>query len=76
MAGVLKEPVPGMAVHTQTEGFPRVFVRFLMAPAAVGALVVTATALLRRYTRKPAVQRMSEDWLRSHDVGRRRISPW
>jgi hypothetical protein len=66
----------GMAARTQYEFFPRVFLRFLVAPVAFGALLASVTALLRRPGWKPRVGPMSEDWLRNNDIGRGRDLPW
>jgi hypothetical protein len=47
------------------------FVRWLLAPAFVGALLTlfaAAAASIRRRTRQPALPRMSETWLRTHDA--------
>jgi hypothetical protein len=50
--------------------FPVYLVRRLALPAVVGAVAVLAgtffTRLLQR-TREPALPRMSDDWLRTHD---------
>jgi len=66
-----------MAVRAEGSiGLPAFFLRFFMAPAALGALIATAAALLRRRTRQPSMPRMSEEWLRNHDIDYRRDLPW
>jgi hypothetical protein len=65
-----------MAVRADEATLPQLLLRFLALPAAVGALIATAAAVLRRRTRQPSVPRMSEHWLRGHDVDYRRDLPW
>jgi hypothetical protein len=50
--------------------FPVYLVRRLAAPAVLGAiaaLVATYFMQLLQRTREPALPRMSDDWLRTHD---------
>lgn len=47
-----------------------------MAPAALGALLAMALASVRQRTRQPSLPRMSEEWLRNHDVDAGRDLPW
>ncbi len=65
-----------MTVRTEGITLPAFLLRFLMAPVALGALFATAAALLHRRTHKPSLPRMSEEWLRNHDVDYRRDLPW
>ncbi len=51
---------------TPTLTLPTQLLRWLMAPAVFGALFATVVSLLRARTR-PALPRMSDEWLRSHD---------
>lgn len=54
----------------RTLSYPAHLLRRLAAPAglaAVGALVAGSIALLVRRARRPALPRMSDEWLRSHD---------
>lgn len=59
--------------------FPEYLVRRLAVPAAVGAaaalLASFFTQVLRR-TRQPALPRMSEEWLRTHDRAAGRSDEW
>lgn len=59
--------------------FPEYLVRRLAAPAVVGAaaalLASLFTQLLQR-TREPALPRMSEAWLRTHDREAGRSDEW
>ena len=47
--------------------------RWLAAPAAVGAFLVAAVTKVRRSVAEPGMPRMSNEWLLSHEqlVGRR-----
>ena len=66
-----------MAVRTDgVATLPAFLLRFFMAPVSLGALVGTVAPLLRRRTRQPSMQRMSEEWLRDHPVDYRRDLPW
>jgi hypothetical protein len=65
-----------MTVRTEGNTLPAFLLRFFMAPVAVGALVATFAALLQRRASRPSRQRMSEEWLRNHDVDYRRDLPW
>jgi hypothetical protein len=55
---------------------PDFLLRVFTVPAALAALIAAAAALVRRRTRQPSMPRMSDDWLRSHDVDYRRDLPW
>ena len=57
----------------RTLPFPPHF-RWLLAPALLGALATLVTAAytaaaatIRRHARQPALPRMSDEWLRTHD---------
>jgi hypothetical protein len=65
-----------MTVRTDGNTLPAFLLRFFMAPVALGALFATAAAILHRRARRPPKQRMSEEWLRNHDVDYRRDLPW
>ena len=65
-----------MSVRTDGNTLPTFLLRFLMAPVALGALFAAAAALFQRRASRPAKQRMSEEWLRNHDVDYRRDLPW
>ena len=59
----------------RTLPLPPHFVRWLLAPAFLGALFATAAALftaaaasIRRHARQPALPRMSDEWLRTYDA--------
>jgi len=68
LAGVLKG---SSIVAERTLPLPPQFVRWLLAPAFLGALLTlfaAAAASIRRRTRQPALPRMSDNWLRTHDV--------
>ena len=59
----------------RTLPFPSPFVRWILAPAFLGALLTAAAALvtaaaatIRRHTRQPALPRMTEQWLRTYDA--------
>lgn len=65
-----------MAARADDATLPEFLLRVLTIPAALAALIASAAALLRRRTRQPSVPRMSEDWLRSHDIDYRRDLPW
>lgn len=59
-----------MAERTLTL-LPSHLFRWLWAPAFLGviaALFTAAAARIRRHTRQPALPRMSERWLRTHDA--------
>ena len=49
--------------------FPHVLRRFALPAglAAVGTVAVGCVAVLMRRGRRPALPRMSDEWLRSHD---------
>ena len=54
----------------RTLPLPTHFVRWLLAPAVLGvlaALFTAAAARIRRHTR-PALPRMSDQWLRTYDA--------
>lgn len=53
-----------MTVRTESLN-PAHLVRW-MAPAAFGALLIALVAALRRRVARPAMQRMSGEWLRNH----------
>jgi hypothetical protein len=53
---------------TRTLTFPAQLLRWLMAPAVVGALFAAAVSLIRSRTR-PSLPRMSDEWLHSLDRG-------
>lgn len=58
------------AVAERILTLPAYLVRRLAAPAALGAVaavVATFFTRLMRRTRQPALPRMSDEWLRSHD---------
>ena len=68
-----------MALRTDgSEGItlPEFLLRFFMAPAAFGAFIASAAALLRRRAHRPSEQRMSDEWLRNHPVDYRDDPPW
>jgi hypothetical protein len=46
--------------------FPAQLLRWLVAPALVGA-VLAAASLIRRRARQPSLPRMSDQWLQSLD---------
>jgi hypothetical protein len=50
--------------------------RWFMAPAALGALLAGFVAVLRHRARQPSLPRMSDDWLKSHDIDSGRGYPW
>ena len=49
----------------RTDPLPALLLRWLIPPAAFGALLTAVTALIRR-TREPAMPRMSDEWLNTH----------
>lgn len=59
--------------------YPAYIFRRLAVPAAFGAvaalLATTVTKLVQR-TRQPALPRMSDDWLRSHDRAAGKSDEW
>jgi hypothetical protein len=58
-------------VAERTLLFPSYLVRWLLAPAFLGALAAlftAAAARLRERTRRPTLPRMSGEWLRTHDA--------
>ena len=61
---------------TRVESFPSFLLRWLAAPAALGALLAAVTAVLRHRARQPSMPRMSDEWLRSHDIDAGRDHPW
>jgi hypothetical protein len=61
---------------TRVEGFPTFLLRWLMAPVAFGALLATVAAVLHHRARQPSLPRMSEEWLRNHDIDAGRDYPW
>lgn len=66
-----------MALRTDgVVALPAFFLRFFMAPVALGALVATVATLLRRRTRQPSMARMSKEWLRDYPADYRRDLPW
>jgi hypothetical protein len=76
LAGVLKAYV---TVTEQTLRLPAHLLRRARMPAIVGTLATlfaTAFSLLLRRTREPALPRMSEQWLRSHDLDAGRHDDW
>ncbi len=56
-----------MSVRADAATLPAFLLKFFMAPMAFGALFASATALLQRRVRRPPVQHMSEEWLRSYE---------
>ena len=55
----------------RTLPLPPPFIKWLLDPAFIGALMTffaAAAASIRRRTRQPTVPRMSESWLRAHDA--------
>ena len=59
----------------RTLPFPSHVVRWIPAPAFLGALFTKVAALLtraaagvRRHTRQPSLPRMSEEWLRTYNA--------
>ncbi|HEY5619136.1 MAG TPA: hypothetical protein VIK60_14435 [Vicinamibacterales bacterium] len=59
--------------------FPTHLFRRIVSPAACAALVallVTFFSLLLRRTWRPQLPRMSDAWLRSHDLDFDRYDPW
>jgi hypothetical protein len=55
----------------QTLPLPPSFFRWLQAPAFLGVIVALFSALaarIRHHARQPAVARMSDQWLRTHDA--------
>jgi hypothetical protein len=47
-----------------------------MAPAALGALLAGLVAVLKHRARQPSLPRMSDDWLKTHDIDSGRGYPW
>lgn len=61
---------------TRTLTLPTQLLRWLMAPALLGALFATAISLIRTRTR-PSLPRMSDEWLHSLDRGHgREFDSW
>ena len=54
---------------------PAFLLRFFMAPVALGAFIGTVIALLRRRSRQPSMQWMSDEWLRNNLVDYRHDLP-
>ena len=65
-----------MSARVESLNLPAFFFRVFMAPAALGALLAMALASVRQRTRQPSLPRMSEEWLRNHDVDAGRDLPW
>jgi hypothetical protein len=53
----------------RTLPFPSHLVRWLMAPAALLAVLAAAATLLRRRMHQPSLPRMSDEWLHNLDRG-------
>ena len=56
-----------MSVRSDAATLPAFLLKFFMAPVAFGAVFATATAVIQRRVRRPPVQHVSEEWLRSHE---------
>ena len=55
----------------RTLPLPPHFGKWVLAPAFLGAIAALFTAVgarIRRHARQPALPRMSEAWLRTHDA--------
>ena len=65
-----------MAGRADDATLPEFLLRVFTVPAALAAVFAAAAALWHRRTRQPSVPKMSEDWLRSHDIDYRRDLPW
>jgi hypothetical protein len=58
-------------VAERTLPLPSHVVRWLVAPALLGAaaaLFTAAAARIRRHARQPALPRMSDEWLRTYEA--------
>jgi len=60
----------------RAEGLPSFLLRWLAAPAALGAFFAALAAVLRHRARQPSMPRMSDEWLRAHDIDSSREYPW
>ncbi|MGH9257145.1 MAG: hypothetical protein ACRD3C_21515 [Vicinamibacterales bacterium] len=68
-----------VGVVERTLAFPlHALRRFVMAGAlsAFAALLATTVSMLLRRTRQPRLPRMSDDWVRRHDLDSWRYDPW
>jgi hypothetical protein len=58
-------------VAERTLPLPAPAVRWIVVPAFLGALtalLVSTAERIRRHARQPALPRMSDEWLRTHDL--------
>jgi hypothetical protein len=57
-----------MPARVESFPVPHSPLRRVLKPALVSAALAAVAMLIRKYTREPALPKMSDDWLRSHRV--------